>query len=52
MTRRFQGTVWTSGCNSWYQAPDGDVLLWPSLTVSYWLRTRTVRLDHYALAAG
>lgn len=49
MSKRLDGTVWTSGCNSWYQAPDGDVLLWPSLTLSYWLRTRTVRLADYAL---
>ncbi len=40
-------TVWTSGCNSWYQAPDGDVLLWPGFTFDYWRRTRHVELADY-----
>ncbi|MDB4961048.1 MAG: Cyclohexanone monooxygenase [Myxococcales bacterium] len=47
MARRLENTVWTSGCNSWYQAPDGDVLLWPGFTFEYWRRTRTVRLAEY-----
>jgi cation diffusion facilitator CzcD-associated flavoprotein CzcO len=47
MSRRMKGTVWTSGCNSWYQAPDGDVLLWPGFTFEYWRRTRAVRLADY-----
>jgi len=44
-------TVWTSGCNSWYQAPDGDVLLWPGFTFDYWRRTRQVRLDEFRCCA-
>ena len=47
MSRRLAGTVWTSGCRSWYMAPDGDVLLWPSFTFDYWRRTRRVRLSAY-----
>ena len=40
-------TVWTSGCASWYQAPDGQVLLWPGFTFDYWRRTRRVDLTAY-----
>jgi len=49
MRRKHTQGVWASGCNSWYQAPDGEVLLWPSLTLSYWMRTRTVRLSDYTV---
>jgi cation diffusion facilitator CzcD-associated flavoprotein CzcO len=42
-----EGTVWTSGCQSWYQQADGrNVALWPFSTWKYWLRTR--RLDEDA----
>jgi cation diffusion facilitator CzcD-associated flavoprotein CzcO len=48
---KMTGTVWTSGCNSWYMAPDGEVLLWPGFTFDYWRRTRRVRLDDFRLVA-
>jgi cation diffusion facilitator CzcD-associated flavoprotein CzcO len=48
MTRRLSNTVWTSGCSSWYMAPDGEVLLWPGFTFEYWRRTRRVDLRAYA----
>ena len=51
MNRKLANTVWTSGCNSWYMAPDGDVLLWPGFTFDYWRRTRRVRLSAYATRA-
>jgi hypothetical protein len=51
MVRRLKDTVWTSGCNSWYMAPDGDVLLWPGFTFEYWRRTRAIRLDDYVVRA-
>ena len=47
MTHRMKDTVWTSGCNSWYMAPDGDVLLWPGFTFDYWWRTRTAKLSEF-----
>ena len=49
MTRRLKGTVWTSGCNSWYLTPDGEVFLWPGFTFDYWRRTRTANLADYQL---
>lgn len=48
---KLANTVWTSGCNSWYQAPDGDVLLWPGFTFDYWRRTRRVDLDQFRCRA-
>jgi len=48
---KLAGTVWTSGCNSWYMAPDGDVLLWPGFTFDYWRRTRRARLGDYRIRA-
>ncbi|HEY4240100.1 MAG TPA: hypothetical protein VGM88_09805 [Kofleriaceae bacterium] len=47
LAKRMKGTVWTSGCNSWYMAPDGEVLLWPGFTFDYWRRTRHVALSDY-----
>lgn len=46
---RLKATVWTSGCHSWYMAPDGDVLLWPGFTFDYWRRTRRVDLGDFVL---
>ena len=42
--RRAEGTVWASGCDSWYRSDDGRLdTVWPGTTVEYWWRTR--RLD-------
>ncbi|MEO8700238.1 MAG: NAD(P)/FAD-dependent oxidoreductase [Kofleriaceae bacterium] len=51
LSRKLKNTVWTSGCNSWYQAPDGEVLLWPGFTFDYWRRTRRVELADYDVVA-
>jgi cation diffusion facilitator CzcD-associated flavoprotein CzcO len=48
---RLRGTVWTSGCNSWYMAPDGEVLLWPGFTFDYWRRTRRIDLTDFEVRA-
>ncbi len=38
---RMKGTVWLSGCDSWYRSEDGHIdTLWPGFTVDYWRRTR------------
>lgn len=52
MRRRLAGTVWTSGCSSWYMAPDGEVLLWPGFTFDYWWRTRRLSLADYRTVAA
>ena len=43
-----RGTVWSSGCASWYQQADGkNFTIWPFATWRYWLETRRVRTEHY-----
>jgi cation diffusion facilitator CzcD-associated flavoprotein CzcO len=49
LARKMKNTVWTTGCQSWYQTPDGEVFLWPGATFDYWWRTRAVDLQHYEL---
>ena len=46
-----QGTVWSSGCRSWYQQADGrNFTLWPYSTWRYWLETRRVDAARYGSA--
>lgn len=48
---RTRGTVWASGCKSWYQNEDGrNLAIWPGYTVEYWLETRAPKLEHYVQA--
>ena len=36
----FAGSVWSSGCKSWYQTAAGrQFALWPGFTFTYWFRT-------------
>jgi len=40
---RMVGTVWKSGCDSWYLEEDGkNTTLWPGYTFEYWLETRSM----------
>lgn len=42
LQKSFEGTVWQSGCVSWYQQDGGkNFALWPTYTWKYWLQTRT-----------
>jgi len=44
MRQRSRGTVWETGCRSWYLDQLGhNTTLWPASTVTYWWRTRRVR---------
>jgi hypothetical protein len=46
--RRLQGTVWLSGCRSWYLTEDGrNDTLWPGSTLEYWWRTRRFDAANY-----
>ncbi len=48
MTEALKGTVWTSGCKSWYQTADGiNFAIWPKSTWRYWLETQRVRVADY-----
>jgi hypothetical protein len=48
-----RGTVWSSGCTSWYQQADGrNFTLWPWSTVRYWLTTRRIDAEAYRFATA
>lgn len=48
MTQSLKGTVWASGCKSWYQTAEGiNFAIWPDSTWKYWLRTRKVKESDY-----
>jgi len=48
--RRMRGTVWTSGCASWYLDAGGhNSTLWPGFTWEYRRRTRRFNLADYTL---
>ncbi|MBK9522291.1 MAG: NAD(P)/FAD-dependent oxidoreductase [Rhodocyclaceae bacterium] len=50
LQHHFKGTVWSSGCKSYYQQADGrNVILWPKSTWKYWLETRKVRNQDYRI---
>ena len=49
MQIKMKGTVWSSGCHSWYQNAKGDIdTLWPGYTWEYWLQTRRFSAADYA----
>ncbi len=46
--QKMKGTVWSSGCKSWYQHADGHIdTLWPGYTWEYWLKTRRFAGEDY-----
>jgi cation diffusion facilitator CzcD-associated flavoprotein CzcO len=47
LQRRVVGTVWSSGCASWYAPGGHNAAIWPGYTVDYWRRTRRLDLDDY-----
>jgi len=48
LQERMDGTVWMSGCASWYLNDEGrNDLLWPGLTTEYWRKTRRFTPDAY-----
>ena len=50
LQRSLRGTVWTSGCSSWYQTDSGRLIaIWPGFTFTYWFRTLRPKLGRYLL---
>lgn len=48
--RRMQGTVWVSGCSSWYLDARGiNTTIWPGFTFEFRRRTRHFDPQHYDL---
>jgi cation diffusion facilitator CzcD-associated flavoprotein CzcO len=51
--RRLSGTVWQSGCTSWYLDAKGrNDAIWPDFTWKYWLQTRLLRASEYHLGTA
>jgi hypothetical protein len=51
--RKSIGTVWVSGCQSWYLDARGrNTTLWPGLTRTFRQRTRRFDRENYVLRAG
>ncbi|MEZ0484735.1 flavin-containing monooxygenase [Fibrella aquatica] len=50
LQQQLAGTVWASGCRSWYMNSRGkNTTLWPGLTVGYRQATRRVKTADYTL---
>ncbi len=50
---QLQGTVWASGCASWYHNEAGrNTTIWPALTVTYRKLTRRVKPEAYSVKKG
>jgi cation diffusion facilitator CzcD-associated flavoprotein CzcO len=48
----FAGSVWSSGCKSWYQTGSGrQFAIWPGFTFTYWLRTLRPDFDRYEMSS-
>ncbi|WP_375446458.1 flavin-containing monooxygenase [uncultured Fibrella sp.] len=48
--QQLAGTVWASGCQSWYMNQQGkNTTLWPDLTVTYRKATRSVNMADYVV---
>ena len=53
LARRFPGTVWASGCSSWYQTRTGrNTTLWPGTTLEFRYRTRTFDAERYTFTVA
>lgn len=47
---RLAGTVWQSGCKSWYLDDEGrNFTIWPYFTWQYWWETRRLRITDFQL---
>lgn len=44
-----EGTVWSSGCQSWYAQGGKNITIWPWSTWRFWVRTRKLKLSDYEL---
>jgi len=50
LQRKMQGTVWVSGCSSWYLDATGlNTTIWPGFTFEFWRRTHHFDPQHYTL---
>ncbi len=48
--KKLEGTIWLSGCKSWYLSADGkNHTVWPGFTLEFRNRTKTINLNDYNL---
>ncbi|MCB0508913.1 MAG: NAD(P)/FAD-dependent oxidoreductase [Bacteroidetes bacterium] len=46
--KKLEGTIWLSGCKSWYLSEDGkNYTVWPGFTLEYRNRTKNIHLPDY-----
>lgn len=46
--KKLEGTVWTTGCVSWYQTRSGrNGAIWPGSTLGYRMRTHAIQPNNY-----
>lgn len=51
LQERLGGSIWATGCNSWYQHASGKItVLWPGFTFDFWRRTRAFDPAAYDVA--
>jgi cation diffusion facilitator CzcD-associated flavoprotein CzcO len=51
LKKRMRGTIWTSGCNSWYlDERKENAALWPASPTRYWFLTRRFSPEHYTFS--
>jgi hypothetical protein len=50
LQRKMRGTVWSTGCKSWYLDKNGkNTTLWPEFTFDYFRKVERVRPENYTL---
>jgi cation diffusion facilitator CzcD-associated flavoprotein CzcO len=53
LRRRIKGSVWSSGCKSWYLDQDGkNFTLWPGFTFTYRRLTRRFDIENYVVKSS
>ncbi len=53
MDAKMEGTVWLTGCSSWYADAKGRIAtIWPDYTFNYKKRTKSVSLKDYAFSSA
>ena len=51
LQRKLPGTVWGSGCSSWYLDSEGrNLTLWPGFTFDFQRRTREFRTGDFVIS--
>ncbi|UUZ47988.1 hypothetical protein LP420_33905 [Massilia sp. B-10] len=53
LRKRLQGTIWSTGCKSWYLDKEGrNYTLWPGFTFTYRHQTRRFDIGNYKVVSA